>query len=95
MKTIFGVEWFNKQEDFDEAFEKLNALLKDGEESEIVYIKEEDPINRTVIASGSFEPVHNSLEGKMIPVVRVDYPFLATHGISFSINSNKEKLLTT
>lgn len=67
MKNVFGVEWFNKQEDFDEAIAKVEAMLKDGEESSIVYIASEHETCHEVLAKGMFIPQPN--QTKLVPTV--------------------------
>jgi len=67
MKQVFGVEWFNKQEDFDEAIAKVTALLKDGDESTIVYIANESEKCHEVLAKGMFVPQRGTT--KLYPTI--------------------------
>jgi hypothetical protein len=94
MKNVFGVEWFNKQADFDEAIEKVKALLKDGEESEIVYIREEGEKCHEVLVRGYFVPPPAiSIDSKMIPTIWWNYDMLLI--LNLKVKKDKEEKLLT
>lgn len=56
MKIIFGVEDFSVNEDFSAALISMKKLLKDGDESEIVYIRHDNNNPREVMARSYFAP---------------------------------------
>jgi len=85
MKQIFGVEWFNKQEDFDEAIAKVRAMLKDGDESTIVYINNEQEKCHEVLAKGIFLPSPGT--GKYVPTIAFNEPLLLLLGIEYNSKS--------
>lgn len=85
MIQVFGVEWYNTQEDFDEAYEKLKASLKDGEETTIVYIASPDDYCHEVLAKGIFVP---GGQNKMTPAIKLNQNLLSSLGIKVE-NSNK------
>lgn len=81
MKQVFGVEWFNKQEDFDEAIAKVAALLKDGDESTIVYISDESEKCHEVLAKGMFVPQRGAT--KMYPTIAFNETLLSLLHIDY------------
>lgn len=91
MKTVFGVEWHSAQEDFDEAVEKLKALLKDGEESEIVYVGSQNERCHEALVKGEFQP--NQKTWKFEPSIRVNTELIMKLGIRYDIKN--KHLLTS
>jgi predicted RNA-binding protein with PIN domain len=86
MKNIFGVEYYSKQEDFDIAIEKVKALLKDGDESEIVYIASDNEETHAILVRGSFKIKQGQL--KFTPVIEANFDLIKALGIVYE-TSNK------
>lgn len=84
MIQVFGVEWYNTQEDFDVAYEKLKASLKDGEETSIVYISSDSDFCHEVLAKGVFVP---GTGGKMVPSIRINQNLIESLDIKVKNNS--------
>ena len=95
MKQIIGVEYFNLQEDFEAAIEKMKAILKDGDECEIVYVSETYQWEYNVLAKGKFVP--NSTLTKFVNTIIFNKNLIKELGIDMNSiikrNNNEIKLL--
>jgi len=85
MKQVFGVEWYSKQEDFDEAIAKVKAMLKDGDESTIVYIANEQENCHEVLAKGMFIPSPGT--STYVPTIAYNEPLLLLLRIEYNKKS--------
>ncbi len=95
MKHIFGVEDYNKQEDFDRAIAMLVDLGSQGDEGEIVYIEKDNHMSmkaRPVLARLDFI-LRDRTASMFESSLQFNTKLLQESGIKFTIAAKKEMMI--
>ena len=95
MKHIFGVEDYNKQEDFDRAIAMLVDLGSQGDEGEIVYIEKDNHMSmkaRPVLARLDFI-LRDRTASMFESSLQFNTKLLQEAGIKFTIAAKKEMMI--
>lgn len=95
MKHIFGVEDYNKQEDFDRAIAMLVDLGSQGDEGEIVYIEKDNHMSmkaRPVLVRLDFI-LRDRTASMFESSLQFNTKLLQEAGIKFTIAAKKEMMI--